>query len=61
MEAVTIASDLMAYGHVNTNYWLYGHQTIAEVEGVGNLRGVRAMQRISDKLRVAHRDRPLGA
>ena len=44
VETVTIAADMAAYDHVNTNYWLYGHQAITEVSGMGNLRGVREMQ-----------------
>ena len=44
VEKVTIAADMAAYEHVNTNYWFYGHQAIAEVAGMGNLRGVREMQ-----------------
>lgn len=44
VEAVEIASDMAAYDHVNTNYWFYGHQEIASVTGMGNLRGVREMQ-----------------
>lgn len=44
VEAVEIASDMVTYDHVNTNYWFYGHQEIAGVAGMGNLRGVREMQ-----------------
>ena len=44
VEAVEIAADMAAYGHVNTNYWFYGHQEIASVTGMGNLSGVREMQ-----------------
>lgn len=44
VETVTIAADMAAYDHVNTNYWLYGHQAVTEVSGMGNLRGVREMQ-----------------
>ena len=44
VEAVEIASDMAAYDHVNTNYWLYGHQSITNVTGMGNLHGVREMQ-----------------
>ena len=44
VEWVTVAADMASYDHVNTNYWFYGHQAITEVEGMGNLRGVREMQ-----------------
>ncbi|MCF2622303.1 leucine-rich repeat domain-containing protein [Collinsella tanakaei] len=44
VEAVEIAADMATYGHVNTNYWFYGHQSITDVTGVGNLHGVREMQ-----------------
>lgn len=44
VEAVEIAADMAAYAHVNTNYWFYGHQSIADVAGMGNLNGVRQMQ-----------------
>lgn len=44
VEAVEIAADMATYGHVNTNYWFYGHQSITDVTGMGNLRGVREMQ-----------------
>lgn len=44
VETVTIAADMAAYDHVNTNYWLYGHQAVTEVSGMGNLHGVREMQ-----------------
>ena len=44
VEAVGIAADMAAYGHVNTNYWFYGHQAVADVAGMGNLRGVREMR-----------------
>ena len=44
VEAVEIAADMATYDHVNTNYWLYGHQSITDVTGMGNLRGVREMQ-----------------
>lgn len=44
VEAVEIAADMATYGHVNTNYWLYGHQAVTDVTGVGNLHGVREMQ-----------------
>lgn len=33
VEAVEIAADMAAYDHVNTNYWFYGHQSIASVTG----------------------------
>ena len=44
VEAVEIAADMATYDHVNTNYWLYGHQSITDVTGMGNLHGVREMQ-----------------
>lgn len=44
VEAVEIAADMATYDHVNTNYWFYGHQSIASVTGMGNLCGVREMQ-----------------
>lgn len=44
VERVTVATDMATYGHVNTNYWFYGHQAITEVTGMGNLNGVREMQ-----------------
>ncbi len=44
VEAVGIAADMATYDHVNTNYWLYGHQSITDVTGMGNLHGVREMQ-----------------
>ena len=44
LEAVEIAADMATYGHVNTNYWFYGHQSITDVTGMGNLHGVREMQ-----------------
>lgn len=44
VEKVTVAADMATYGHVNTNYWLYGHQSVTEVTGMGNLSGVREMQ-----------------
>lgn len=44
VERVAIAADMATYGHVNTNYWFYGHQAITEVAGMGNLNGVREMQ-----------------
>lgn len=44
VEAVGIAADMAAYDHVNTNYWFYGHQSIADVTGMGNLHGVREMR-----------------
>ena len=44
VEAVEIAADMAAYDHVNTNYWLYGHQAVTDVTGMGNLHGVREMQ-----------------
>ena len=44
VEAVEIAADMATYDHVNSNYWFYGHQEIASVTGMGNLRGVREMQ-----------------
>ena len=44
VERVTVAADMATYGHVNTNYWFYGHQAITEVTGMGNLNGVREMQ-----------------
>ena len=44
VEAVEIASDMATYDHVNTNYWFYGHQSITDVTGMGNLSGVREMQ-----------------
>lgn len=45
VEAVEIAADMSTYDHVNTNYWFYGHGEIASVTGMGNLCGVREMQR----------------
>lgn len=44
VEAVEIAADMATYDHVNTNYWFYGHQSITDVTGMGNLCGVREMQ-----------------
>lgn len=44
VEKVTVTADMATYSHVNTNYWLYGHQGVTEVTGMGNLRGVREMQ-----------------
>ncbi|WP_419049034.1 hypothetical protein [Enorma massiliensis] len=44
VEAVEIAADMATYDHVNTNYWFYGHQSITDVTGMGNLHGVREMQ-----------------
>ena len=44
VEKVTVAADMAAYGLVNTNYWLYGHQALTEVAGMGNLSGVRQMR-----------------
>lgn len=44
VEAVEVAADMATYDHVNTNYWFYGHQSITDVAGMGNLRGVREMQ-----------------
>lgn len=44
VERVTVAADMATYGHVNTNYWLYGHQAVTEITGMGNLHGVREMQ-----------------
>lgn len=44
VEKVTVAADMAAYAHVNTNYWLYGHQALTEVAGMGNLGGVREMR-----------------
>ena len=44
VESVTVAADMSVYDHVNTNYWFYGHQSITEVAGMGNLNGVREMQ-----------------
>lgn len=44
VEAVKIAADMATYDHVNTNYWFYGHQSITDVTGMGNLHGVREMQ-----------------
>ena len=44
VESVTVAADMSAYDHVNTNYWFYGHQAITEITGMGNLNGVRKMQ-----------------
>ena len=44
VEWVTVAADMASYDHVNTNYWFYGHQSIADVTGMGNLHGVREMQ-----------------
>lgn len=44
VEAVGIAADMATYDHVNTNYWFYGHQSITDVTGMGNLHGVREMQ-----------------
>ena len=44
VEAVGIAADIATYDHVNTNYWFYGHQSITDVTGMGNLHGVREMQ-----------------
>ena len=46
-----MATDMSTYGHVNTNYWFYGHQNITEVAGMGNLRGVREMQHTFKQLR----------
>ena len=43
VEAVAIAADMGTFDEVNTNYWLYGHQSVAEVSGMGNLGGVRQM------------------
>lgn len=43
METVT-AADMAAYAHMNTNYWLYGHQALTEVAGMGNLGCVREMR-----------------
>lgn len=45
VEAVEIAADMSTYDHVNTNYWFYGHGEIASVTDMGNLCGVREMQR----------------
>lgn len=44
VEKVTVTADMATYSHVNTNYWLYGHQGVTEVTGMGNLRGVCEMQ-----------------
>ena len=44
VERVIVAEDMAAYDHVNANYWLYGHQAVTEVTGMGNLNGVREMQ-----------------
>lgn len=44
VETVTVAADMATYGHVNTNYWFYGYQSIADVTGMGNLHGVREIQ-----------------
>ena len=44
VEAVEIVADMATYDHVNTNYWFYGHQSITDVTGMGNLNGVREMQ-----------------
>ena len=43
-EAVETAADMATYDHVDTNYWFYGHQSIADVTGMGNLHGVREMR-----------------
>lgn len=44
VEKVTVAADMAAYDLVNTNYWLYGHQALTEVTGMGNLGCVREMR-----------------
>lgn len=44
VEAVEIAADMATYGHVNTNYWFYGHQAVTDVTGMGNLHDVREMR-----------------
>ena len=42
--AVEIAADMATYDHVNANYWFYGHQSVTDVTGMGNLHGVREMR-----------------
>ena len=44
VSTVSIAADMSSYDHVTTNYWLYGHQNVTDVAGMGNLRGVREMR-----------------
>lgn len=52
VEAVEVAADMAAYAAVNTNYWFYGHQALAEVIGMGNLHGVREMQHTFNSCRA---------
>lgn len=44
MEAVEITADMATYGHVNANYWFYGHQSNAGMAGIGNLNGMREIR-----------------
>lgn len=44
VTAATFDASMAGFAEASLNYWFYGHQALAGVSGLGNLRGVRELQ-----------------